>query len=82
MRFGGWNISLCRLCLLKAAVKALASCKDIQWEYRGSARARVAQPAVYHLHVYKKGVREIYLGAGFFICYIHKNNFVVILHLT
>ena len=41
---------LSRLDILKAAVNVLASCKDIQWEYRRSARTRITQAAVDQLH--------------------------------
>jgi len=41
---------LCRLDILTAAVNVLASCKDIHWEYRRSARTRIAQVAVDQLH--------------------------------
>jgi len=40
---------LCRLDILTAAVNVL-SCKDVQWEYRRSARTRIAWAAVDQLH--------------------------------
>ena len=61
---------LCRLDILTAAVNVLASCKDIQWEYRRSARTRITQAAVDKLHQGQptRGLQELSLVPQLCMC--------------